>query len=91
MDRLARIDQVVEWVRPERDGVDYTTGLLSGSSGPALVERAEGAELLVLGRPHHAVSVFASATLNHALKHAPCPVVFVPDRARALVDASAGD
>jgi nucleotide-binding universal stress UspA family protein len=51
-----------------------------GAAGPALVDRARGAELLVVGhRGRHAV---ASALLGsvglHCVLHAACPVTVVP-------------
>lgn len=83
-ERLARIDQVIEWVQPDRDGVEFTIEVLAGDTGHALVERAEGAALLVLGRPHHLGVPLGSRTTNHVLKHATCPVVLVPSRAQVL-------
>lgn len=83
-ERLARINQVIEWIQPERDGVRFTVEVLAGSTGHALVERSAGAALLVLGRPHHHGIPFASHTANHVLKHATCPVVLVPSRAEVL-------
>jgi len=87
-ERLARIDQVIGWVQPDRDGVEYTVEVLAGDTGHALVERAEGATLLVLGRPHRLGVPFGSHTVNHVLKHATCPVVLVPSRAQVLAEST---
>jgi nucleotide-binding universal stress UspA family protein len=88
-ERFARLEQAVDWIRPEREGVAYTTELLSGSSGVALTQRAVGAELLVLGRPSHGASRFGSPTLNHILKHIACPVVLVPSQVQVLTETAA--
>jgi len=87
-ERLARIDQVIGWVQPDRDGVEYTVEVLAGDTGHALVERAGGATLLVLGRPHRLGVPFGSHTVNHVLKHATCPVVLVPSRAQVLAEST---
>jgi len=85
-ERLARLDQVIDWIQPERDGVRYEVELLSGDTGVALVDRAHGADLLVLGKPHRLGVPFGSHTVNHVLKHATCPVVLVPSRAQVLAE-----
>jgi nucleotide-binding universal stress UspA family protein len=87
-ERLSRLDQVVEWIQPARDGVEYTVELLSGDTGVALVERAHGAALLVLGSPHRLGVPFGSHVVNHVLKHATCPVVLVPSRAQAIAEGA---
>ena len=79
--RMARIDQVIEWIQPQREGVEYEVELLAGDTAHALVERSHGAALLVLGRPQRLGVPFGSHTVNHVLKHATCPVVLVPSRA----------
>lgn len=85
-DRLARLDQVVEWIQPQRDGVQFTVEVLAGDTGAVLADRAEGADLLVLGRPHRVGLPFGSHAVNHVLKHATCPIVLVPSRAEVLAD-----
>jgi nucleotide-binding universal stress UspA family protein len=87
-ERLARLDQVVEWIQPERDGVRYEVEVLSGDTGLALLDRAQGASLLVLGRPHRLGIPFGSHMVNHVLKHATCPVVLVPSRAQVIVEST---
>ena len=87
-ERLARLDQVVEWIQPAREGVEFTVELLSGDTGVALVERAHGAQLLVLGRPHRLGVPFGSHTVNHVLKHATCPIVLVPSRTQVITESS---
>jgi nucleotide-binding universal stress UspA family protein len=86
VERLARLDQVIEWIRPERDGVEFTIEVLAGDTGAVLAERAEGADLLVLGRPQRVGMPFGSHAVNHVLKHATCPIVLVPSRAQVLAD-----
>ncbi len=85
-ERLARLDQVVEWIQPERDGVRYEVELLSGDTPVALEDRSRGAALLVLGKPHRLGIPFGSHTVNHVLKHATCPVVLVPSRAQVIAE-----
>ena len=86
--RLARVDQVIEWVQPDRDGIECTSELLSGNAGSAITERGDGAELIVLGSPRHIGLPFAAPTVTHILKHATCPVVLVPSRAKAMAEAA---
>jgi nucleotide-binding universal stress UspA family protein len=88
-DRLARVDQVIEWVQPGRERVDYSTELLSGNAGTALTARSDGAELIVLGSPRHIGLPFAAPTVVHILKHAACPVVLVPSLAHAISETAA--
>ncbi len=51
-----------------------------GKVGPELVEAAEDAEVLVIGRPSRGPGVdhMVPPWLHHAIAHAPCPVVIVP-------------
>lgn len=86
VERLARLHQVVEWIQPERDNVQFRLEVLAGEAGAALCERAEGADMLVLGRPHRVGMPFGSHTASHVLKHAPCPIVLVPSRAHVLAE-----
>ena len=64
-------------VAATEDGVKVERLLVEASPGDALVEAAEGADLIVVGS--HGRGRIASALLgsvsNHVLKHAPCPVV----------------
>ena len=87
--RMARLDQVIEWVQPARSGVPYSCELLSGNAGTALTARSDGAELLVLGAPRHIGLPFAAPTVTHILRHASCPVVLVPSLAHAIEEAAA--
>lgn len=61
-------------------GVHVTTTAVPGEdSGRALVNHAEGADLLVVGARGHArvVSHLLGSVSTHCVNHAPCPVVVV--------------
>jgi nucleotide-binding universal stress UspA family protein len=61
---------------------DWSLSHLWGVVGPALVEEAYQAQLLVIGTGLHsplARALFGS-TSRYCLRHAPCPVVAVPTR-----------
>ncbi|RKT54210.1 universal stress protein [Saccharothrix australiensis] len=61
-------------------GVQVEESVLDGEPGPALVELAEEADSLVLGRHGYSrggVTVLGSV-IRHCLEHATCPVVVVP-------------
>ncbi|MGI5132842.1 universal stress protein [Pseudonocardia sp. CA-107938] len=76
---------------PDLGSVPVTIETFSGAPGPALVEAAEGADLLVLGhRGRGAVrsSVMGSVGL-HCVLHATCPVTIVRVPATAPADEPA--
>jgi nucleotide-binding universal stress UspA family protein len=58
--------------------VDVTTAELSGDPAGVLVEEAEKASLLVVGRRRHRPVSALGPVVHAALHHAPCPVAVVP-------------
>lgn len=56
------------------------TSLVESSPAPALLEAADGADLLVVGsRGHGAFSgMLLGSVSQHCVTHSPCPVVVVP-------------
>ncbi len=64
-------------------GVVVTTSVRSGAPGARLVEAAnEGAAFLVIGKHFDGAvtGYFTGRTLHHALTHADCPVIVVPQQ-----------
>ncbi|HTX62671.1 MAG TPA: universal stress protein [Acidimicrobiales bacterium] len=76
--RLA-LDRTVAAVLGERPDVKVETSVVEGHAAQVLVDRARGADLLVVGSRGH--GVFAGAFLGsvsfNCAAHAPCPVVVV--------------
>ena len=102
-DTEGRAQEELEDVRRETgaDGVDAGVVVAEGRPVPALLEAAEGADLLVVGsRGRGAVrSALLGSVALHTLSHAPCPVLVahpapdgVTQEARVVVgvDGSAG-
>ncbi len=56
------------------------TVAVEGSASSALLERAEGADLLVVGSRGHGgfTGLLLGSTSHQVVSHAPCPVVVVP-------------
>ncbi len=77
----ALLDEVVAEVRaaapawPEQ----CSTHIVEGPAGPVLVEQAEGAALVVVGKKKHSAltEVLLGSVSRHVIHHAPCPVVVV--------------
>ncbi len=74
----AMVDEAVA-ANPQTAGVPVAIDAIIGAPSPALVEAAEGADLLVLGhRGRGAVrSVLLGSVGLHCVLHAPCPVTVV--------------
>lgn len=73
-------DVVRDALGPQADEVEYRT--VAGVPGRALVDaaRAVHAQLIVLStRGEATVARVLSAVSQHVLRHAPCPVLVVPD------------
>lgn len=73
----AQIQAVFDSVVPEPG---WRLDFVDGGFGQALVERAAGATLLVVGtREHTGLGRILSGSVSHfCLSHSPCPVVAVP-------------
>lgn len=68
-------------------GLAVTPLARTGEAGPAIVAaaKAAGSRLVVLAAPHSdlLVALFRRSVLHHVVRHAPCPVLVVRQRARA--------
>ena len=68
-------------------GLAVTPLTRTGEAGPAIVAAAKeaGSQLVVLAAPHAdlLVELFRRSVLHHVVRHAPCPVLVVRQRARA--------
>lgn len=70
----------------DAEGVDVERASVEGSPASALVEAAEGADLLVVGSRGHGgfVGLLLGSVSQQVAHHAPCPVVIVRARAVAV-------
>jgi nucleotide-binding universal stress UspA family protein len=78
-------DLVRDALGPQADDVEYRT--VPGAPGRALVEaaRAVRAQLIVLStRGEATMARVLGAVSQHVLRHAPCPVLVVPDGSKNL-------
>lgn len=68
--------------------VPVSTEIVHGPAGPALVDAARGADLLVLGRHGHGRIFHAvvGSVAEHCIREAPCPVVVLPVPREAPVE-----
>jgi nucleotide-binding universal stress UspA family protein len=71
------VERVVQEVADEASGVDLRPATIEGSAASALVEAAEGADLLVVGsRGLGGFKGLVLGSVSHQMaSHAPCPVV----------------
>ncbi|KOX20500.1 hypothetical protein ADK67_29915 [Saccharothrix sp. NRRL B-16348] len=77
--RLRRMDDTVTRMGPI-PSVRVEQSVLDGEPGPTLVELAEEADSLVLGRHGYVRGgmTILGSVIRHCLEHATCPVVVVP-------------
>ena len=68
----------------DQSAVSVRTTIVEGYPAKALLDAAQGAELLVVGsRGHHAVSGLLLGSVGlHCATHAPCPVLIVREPAQ---------
>ena len=68
----------------DRSAVAVRTTVVEGYPAKALLDAAEGAELLAVGsRGHHAISGLLLGSVGlHCATHAPCPVLIVREPAQ---------
>ncbi|HEU5355113.1 MAG TPA: universal stress protein [Actinocrinis sp.] len=70
----------LEPTRRAHESVTCIAGTVCGTPAAALIEKARGARLLVLGAHRHRtpLSIGVGSVLHAVLTHAPCPVAVVP-------------
>lgn len=75
-----QLDQAVDAVVGGESDVRIDRVLLHDSPAHALLDRAEGADLLVVGRRGHGgfLGLLLGSVSQQIVWHAPCPVVVVP-------------
>lgn len=75
-----RLDGAIARVLGDRPDLQIATRVIHGEPGPALVQAARGARLLVVGsRAMGAVrAALLGSVSRYCAHHAPCPVVVVP-------------
>jgi nucleotide-binding universal stress UspA family protein len=75
-----------------RAGVHVDQSTREGHPTAVLLDAAQGADLLVLGRRGHggAVSALLGSVSHHCIQHAECPVVVVPPNPEADTPAENG-
>lgn len=75
-----QLDQAVDAVVGDTTDVDLHRILVHDSPARALLDRAEGADLLVVGRRGHGgfIGLLLGSVSQQIVWHAPCPVVIVP-------------
>ena len=79
-DAQATLDEVVDSaVRPDGD-VEIVRSVVEGSPGRSLVERADGAVMIVVGRHgHHPIlAKLLGSVAEYVVHHSSCPVAVIP-------------
>ncbi|HUW01226.1 MAG TPA: universal stress protein [Acidimicrobiales bacterium] len=76
------LDEVVDAVQPDHPNVTIRRLAIPGThQGEALVQHAEGADLLVVGTRGRGgfIGLLIGSVAEHCLDHAACPTAFIPD------------
>jgi nucleotide-binding universal stress UspA family protein len=88
-DARKRLDAVIDEVVSPADGQRVRSLVVKGHAAEALIDAADGADLLVVGSSGH--GGFAEALLGsvsqHCVHHAPCPVLIMRGAAERDDDA----
>lgn len=81
--RKRLVDLVTEAIGPATGRTAWTLDIVQGHPGPILVQRAQSADLLVVGTGEHAGvrRLVSGSVSHHCLSHAHGPVVAVPTMA----------
>ena len=77
-----QLDQAVDAVGDDATDVEVQRILIHDSPARALLDRAVGADLLVVGRRGHGgfMGLLLGSVSQQIVWHAPCPVVIVPPK-----------
>lgn len=75
-----RLDETCAAVATSLQGLEVGRSVVESAAAPALVEAAEGAELLVVGTRGHGgfTGLLLGSVSQQCAHHSPCPVVIVP-------------
>ena len=76
-DVKAKLRDIVDGVRGAHPGVSLDETIIEGDAAPCLLERAKGADLLVVGTRGHGgfTGLLVGSVSMHCATHANCPVV----------------
>ena len=76
-DVKAKLRDIVDGVRGAHPGVSFDETIIEGDAAPCLLERAKGADLLVVGTRGHGgfTGLLVGSVSMHCDTHANCPVV----------------
>lgn len=74
------LDEVIEQVRPESEGVTIEARVVEGTAAGVLIDAARDADLLVVGSRGRGgfVGLLLGSVSQQVAHHAPCPIVIVP-------------
>jgi nucleotide-binding universal stress UspA family protein len=82
------LNEIVQDMRGEFPGTEFSSVVTEGRAGPALVAAAADADLLVVGSRGHGavVGVLLGSVSEYCVTHATCPVVVVRHPKGTVVD-----
>ena len=89
--RKRLVDMVTDAIGPAGGPTPWTLEIIQGPPGPTLVQRANDADLLVVGTGEHAGvrRLVSGSVSHHCLSHAHGPVVAVPALAEPAAETDA--
>ena len=86
-DATKALAKVLEEVLGTKPDIEVRQVVLEGHAAPALVQRAESADLLVVGSRGHGefAGMLLGSVSEHCATHSPCPVVIIRRRNQDMV------